>query len=168
MFLHEVLRTVRAAEEAFEREIKELEKLFPHHCYRRHHMHKPIQVLTTFINNNHFIIMNPLNLQSGQQAPIIAQLVDGKTLQPVPGATKTTKNISSDSPDIAFVDVNGNLVAVKAGTGNLTVVNTWGYTDQNTGEGMTVDETTVIGYVVAVSPEGVLQVVTLGTPVPTA
>lgn len=167
MFLQEILHSVRRAEEIFERELKELEKMFPRHCYPRRHAHKPIQVLTTFINKNQFIIMDPLNLQSGQQAPIIAQLVDAKTLQAIPGATKTTKNISTDSPEIAVIDADGNLVALKAGTGNLTVVNTWSYTDQNTGEGVIADETTVVGYVIAVSPEGVLQVVSLGTAVAT-
>jgi len=168
MFLHDLLHGVRKAEETFERELKELEKLFPSHCYRRNHTHKPLQVLTTLFNNNQFIIMDSLNLQSGQQAPILSQLVDAKTLQPIPGATKTAKNISTDAPDIAQIDADGNLVALKPGTGNLTVVNTWSYTDQNTGEGVIADETTVISYVVSVSPEGVLQIVTLGTPVPTA
>jgi hypothetical protein len=162
MFLHEILHTVRKAEEAFERELKELESLFPSHCYRHRHMHKPIQVLTIFINKTQFIIMDPLNLQAGQQAPIIAQLVDAKTLQPIPGASKVVKSVTTDS-DTATVDANGNLVAVKAGTGNLTVVNTWAYTDQNSNEIVTADETTVIGYVIAVTPEGILQVVSLGT-----
>jgi len=166
MFLQDVLRSVIKAEEFFERELEELERKFPKHHYRRKHVHKPIQVLTIFINKTQFIIMDPLNLQAGQQAPIITQLVDAKTLQPIPGASKVVKSITTDS-DTATVDANGNLVAVKAGTGNLTVVNTWTYIDQNSNESITTDETTVIGYVIAVTPEGILQVVSLGDAVVT-
>lgn len=139
----------------------------------RHHHHDPRrqqvrQVLIVFINNQKFIIMDPLSLQNGNQAPINEALVDAGTLQPIPGATKVNKVRSSDTPAVAIVDANGNLVAVAVGTGNLTDTNTWTYVDQNTKQSVTEDLTTVQPFQVVATPEGVLQVVSLGaaTPIP--
>lgn len=163
MFLTDWLHNIRRAEEQFERELAELLHAFPHHHYRRRHSRRPIQVFVTQINNQNYILMDPLSLQNGFQAPINEALVDAKTLQPIVDAVKTNKSRVSDNPAAAAVDASGNLVAVAPGTGNLTVVNTWSYTDSETKEPVTEDETTTIGFVVTVTPEGVLQVVTLGT-----
>lgn len=163
MFLQDWLHSVRRIEEQFERELAELLHSFPHHHYRRRHSHRPIQVFITQINNQNYILMDPLSLQNGFRAPINEALVDAKTLQPIIDAVKVNKSRISDNPAAAAVDANGNLVAVAAGTGNLTVVNTWTYTDSETKKPVTEDETTTIGFIVTVTPEGVLQVVTLGT-----
>lgn len=168
MFIEDQEREVREIEARFEWELAEMLRRFPHHHYRREHRPGPIQVLFTRLNNQNFIIMSPLSLNNGNSAPIQAALVDAATLQPIPGATKVPKSASSDTPTAATVDSNGNLVAVAVGTGNLTVVNTWTYTDQNTGQPVTADETTVIAFQVVATPEGVLQVVTLGAQVPSA
>jgi hypothetical protein len=163
MFIEDLLRNVERLEEKFEHELRELLRLFPHHRYRRRHHHRrPIQVLITRFNNQNFIIMDPLSLQNGKQAPINEALVDADTLQPIPDAVKVNKSRVSDNPAAAVVDGAGNLVAVAPGTGNLTVVNTWTYIDQNTKESVTEDETTTSPFVVTATPEGVLQVVTLG------
>ena len=162
MFLTDWLHNIRRLEEQFERELAELLHKFPYHKYRRRHSHRPIQVFITHFNNQNYILMDPLSLQNGFQAPINEALVDAKTLQPIPGATKVNKSRTSDAPAIAVVDDAGNLVAVAPGTGNLTVVNTWSYTDQETNEPTSQDETTTLQFIVTVTPEGVLQVVTLG------
>lgn len=162
MFLFDFLGSIERLEHQFERELAELKRLFPHHHYKRKHSNRPIQVLTTFINNQKFIIMDPLKLQNGQQAPINEALVDANTLKPIPGATKVNKSRSTDNSATAAVDADGNLIARAPGTGNLTTVNTWTYTDQNTNQQVTTDETTVMPYEIAVTAEGVLQVVSLG------
>lgn len=174
MFLGDRLQSVERLEEQFERELAELEQMFPKHKYHRKH-HNPSaqkvkQVLITIFNNQKFIIMDPLSLQNGNQAPINEALVDAGTLLPIPGATKVNKSRTSDTPAVATVDANGNLVAVALGTGNLTCVNTWTYTDEDTNESVTADETTVTPFQVIATPEGVLQVVTLGaqTAIPAA
>ncbi len=58
-------------------------------------------------------------------------------------------------------------MGVAAGTGNLTSVATWTYTDSNTQQSVTVTETTVTPFevTVVIAAEKVTQVVTLGTPV---
>ena len=129
-----------------------------------------IQVFVTVINNQKFIIMNPLQLQVGFQAPILEQLVDAVKLQPIAGATMVPKSKVSDNPAAATVDASGNLVAVAAGSGNLTDINTWTYTDPVTGQQVTADVQTIAPFVVAAATGGsnVVQQVALGTPVPIA
>lgn len=123
------------------------------------------QVLTQIFNNNKTIIMS-LSLPSNQKAPIVVSLVDADSLAPVT-ATFVAVSETSDNLSAATVDADGNLVGVAAGTGNLTSVNTWTYTDSNTKLPVTTDLTTVTPFEITtvVTAERVLQVVTLGTPV---
>jgi hypothetical protein len=160
----EILEWIRCCERDLELAYAELHHHFPHHphCQRQ----KVKQVLIILINKQKFIIMGQQTLQVGNQAPILEALVDAATLQPIPDATKVAKSKTFDTPAVATVDANGNLVAVAPGNGNLTVVNTWTYKDQVTGQTVTADETTVQAYAVIPAPEGVLQVVTLGPAVP--
>ena len=167
MFLHEHEEQVRRAERQLEIELELLMERFPHYQYEgreygRHRRQRVKQVLIFTLNNQNYIIMDPLSLQVGQQAPIQEALVDAGTLLPIPGATKIAKSKTFDTPAVATVDANGNLVAIAAGTGNLTDVNTWTYVDQKTNQTVTSDETTVQPVAIVVTPEGVLQVVTLG------
>lgn len=165
MKLHEREEFIRQRELELEEEIALTLERYPHYNYagyqfRRRQRVK--QVLIIIYKNQKFIIMGPLSLQVGNQAPIQEALVDAGTLLPIPGATKVAKSKSFDTPAVATVDANGNLVAVAVGTGNLTDVNTWTYTDQDTGQQVTSDETTVQAFAIVATPEGVLQVVTLG------
>lgn len=167
MFLHEHEGQVRQAEHQLEIELELLWERFPNYQYAgreygRHRRQRVKQVLIQIVNNQKFIIMPPLSLNNGNQAPILSALVDANTLQPIPNATKVLKSASSDTPAVATVDANGNLVSVAIGTGNLTVINTWSYVDDVTNLPVTADETTVTPFQVVVTPEGVLQVVTLG------
>lgn len=124
------------------------------------------QVLVKIVNHKKVIIMDPLQLNPGTQAPIIPALVDAVTLQPIPGATFVPKSNTVDNPAIASVDANGNLVYVSAGAANLTSVNTWTYVDQNTKLSVTADVTTVSTLQMNAAAEAILQQVGLGTPVP--
>lgn len=124
------------------------------------------QVLVKIVNHKKVIIMDPLQLNPGTQAPIIPALVDAVTLLPVPGATFVPKSNTVDNPAIASVDANGNLVYGSAGTANLTSVNTWTYVDQNTKQTVTADVTTVSALQMNAAAESILQQVGLGTPVP--
>lgn len=124
------------------------------------------QVLIAIIKSQKFIIMDPLQLAPGTQAPITPALVDSITLAPIPGATFVPKSNSVDNPAVASVDANNNLVYVGAGSANLTSVNTWTYTDQNTQQPVTVDLTTVSAVVALAAAETVQQTISLGTAVP--
>src|SRR5579871_1398354 len=135
MFLQEHEEQVRRAEERLETELLLLLESFPDYQYQPleygHHRRQRVkQVLIFTHKNQNYIIMDPLSLQVGQQAPIQEALVDAGTLLPIPGATKVAKSKTFDTPAVATVDANGNLVAVAVGTGNLTDVNTWTYVDQ--------------------------------------
>lgn len=123
------------------------------------------QVLTQTFNNNKTIIM-AFQLASNQKSAIVLSLVDADTLQPVT-ATFTGETETSDNPAAATTDPVNGLVGVAAGTGNLTSVATWTYTDSNTQQPVTVELTTVTPFEVTavVTAEKVTQVVTLGTPV---
>lgn len=123
------------------------------------------QVLIQNFNNNKFIVMS-LTIPSNQKAPIVSALVDADTLQPVTAIASGTSN-TSDNTAAATVDADGNLVGVAPGTGNLTTVNTWTYTDSNTQQPVTVQLTTVTDFSVTavITAERVQQVVTLGTAV---
>ncbi len=166
MRLHEREAFIREAEETLEQEIALTRERFPHYNYPGYQygrrQQRVRQVLIFTYKNQTFIIMTPLSLQVGQQAPIQEALVDAGTLLPIPGATKVAKSKTFDTPAVATVDANGNLVAVAVGTGNLTDINTWTYVDQDTNESVTSDETTVQPVAIIATPEGVLQVVTLG------
>lgn len=145
-----------------ERLIRIIEKMIP--------VPKPVfqgkQVLIAIINNQKLIIMDPLQLAPGTQAPIIPALVDAITLAPIPGATFVPKSNSVDNSAVASVDASNNLVYVGAGSANLTSVNTWTYVDQNTQQPVTVDETTVAPVVALAAAETVQQTLSLGTAVP--
>lgn len=123
------------------------------------------QVLIDFFNNNKFIVM-AFSLASNQKASITLSLVDADTLQPVT-ATFTGETETSDNPAVATADTTNGLVGVAPGTGNLTSVATWTYTDKNTQQPVTVEQTTVTPFevVAVVTAEKVQQVVTFGTPV---
>lgn len=165
MRLHEREAFIREAEKVLEAEIAQTLERFPEYRYRGYHFKKRQQVKQVLIftyKNQNFIIMGQQTLQVGNQAPILEALVDAGTLLPIPGATKVAKSKTFDTPAVATVDANGNLVAVAVGTGNLTDVNTWTYVDQDTGDTVTSDETTVLAIAIVATPEGVLQVVTLG------
>lgn len=123
------------------------------------------QVLIQTFNNNKTILMSA-SIASNQKAPIQVSLVDADTLQPIT-ATSTGLSNTSDNTAAATVDASNNLVGVAPGTGNLTTVNTWTYTDKNTNLPVTTTETTVTPFEVTtvVTAEKVTQVVTLGMPV---
>lgn len=158
-----ILRELHAIEEEMERILKKWRHHFPHEAPKK--KMKVLQVFIANFNLQKYIIMDPLILNNGFKAPILTALVDAATLQPIPGATKVPVSISFDTPSVATNDADGNLVAIAPGSGKLTVVNTWTYTDQNTNQTKTVDLTSVVDVQVVATPEGVLQVVTLGTAV---
>jgi hypothetical protein len=135
---------------------------------------KVIQVLIRNINNQNFIIMPPLQLIAGMNAPILEQLVDATdpaNLKPIAGATKVPKSKAFDNPSAASVDASGNLVAMPGVTakGNLTDINTWTWIDPQ-GKSQTQDVATVIEVDIApaVAQQVVQQIVTLGAAVPNA
>ena len=165
MFFEDCERDVQRLEEVFERELSELLHRFPRNRYRRQHKPGPIQVLFTRFNNQNFIIMDPLVLSPGTQAPIQPALIDSVTLQPIPGATFVPKSNTVDNSAIATVDANNNLVYGSAGTANLTSVNTWTYTDQNTGLQVVADQTTIMQIKMLSAAEAVQQTIALGAPV---
>lgn len=144
--------------------IEELVKLLGKVIEGRPHQ-KVKQVLTQTFNNNKFIVMS-FQLASNQKASITLSLVDADTLQPVTasfvGETETVDNTA-----VATTDPVNGLVGIAPGTGNLTSVATWTYTDKNTNQPVTVSLTTVTPFEVTqvVTAENVQQVVTLGTPV---
>lgn len=120
------------------------------------------QVLTLNFNNNKTIIMS-FSLAANQKAPIKLSLIDSDTGQVVT-ATFTGETETSDNPAAATADPVNGLVSVAPGTGNLTSVASWTYTDKNTGQPVNVTLTTVTPFEVTavVSAEKVSQVVTLG------
>lgn len=123
------------------------------------------QVLINILNNSKFIVMS-VSIASNQKAAIILSLVDADTLQPVT-ATFTGESETSDNPAAATADTINGIVGVAPGTGNITSVATWTYTDSNTGQPVTVQLTTITPFEVTavVTAEKVSQVVTFGTPV---
>lgn len=123
------------------------------------------QVLVQIINNNKFIVMS-VSIASNQKASITLSLVDADTLQPIT-ATFVDETETSDNPAAATADTTNGIVGVAAGTGNITSVATWTYTDSNTQQPVTVTLTTVTPFEVTtvVTAENVSQVVTFGTPV---
>lgn len=127
------------------------------------------QVLFTNFNNNKFITM-ALTLATNQSAPIVLGLVDADTLAPIT-ATFTGETETSDNTAVATTDPVLGLVAVQSnlagGSGNLTSVATWTYTDKNTSQPVTVTLTTVTPFTVTVvvTAERVQQVVSLGVAV---
>lgn len=126
------------------------------------------QVLLVTFNNQKFIIMDNLILQLGAGGfPIVAGLVDAATLKPKPEAVPTLVGNTTDNPAIAIIGTDGNAVPVATGLFNLTAVNDWAYTDSVTLKQVTGQrETTIQSCAVVSGPEGVLQVIQLGPPVP--
>ena len=136
---------------------------------RREPPHQRVkQVLITIFNNSKFINMSNLALVIGAgEYPIIAALVDSTSLQPIPGAVPTLVSNTSDTPAVAVIGADGNLQPVSAGTGNVIAINSWAYTDQVTNQPVTgLQLTTTQPFSVTQTAEGVLQVITLGPPVP--
>jgi hypothetical protein len=129
-----------------------------------------IQVLTTSINNQTFIFMNPLSLQVGFKAPIIEQLADvtdPANPKVIAGATMVPKSKVSDNVAAATVDASGNLVGVAPGNGNLIDINTWTYIDPKTGQSVTADFQTIAPFVISEpAAASVSQLVSLGVAVP--
>ncbi len=142
------------------------------HRHKHHHHHKPYhkkqlvkQVLVINFNHNKFIVMS-FQLASNQKSSIQLSLVDADSLQPVT-ATFTGEIEASDNTAVAITDPINGLVGVSPGTGNLTSVATWTYTDKNTNELVTKDFTTITPFEVTavIVAENVAMVVSLGTPV---
>jgi len=137
-----------------------------HHHRKRQRVE---QVLYFIFNNNKYITM-ALSIASNQSAPIILGLIDSDTRLPVT-ATFVGETETSDNPAVATTDPTLGLVAVKTntagGSGNLTSVATWTYTDKNTNLPVTVQKTTVTPFTVTsvVTAENVEMTVTLGAPV---
>lgn len=162
MFFHELERVVRWAEEQFEKELAYLLRMFPHHHYHRKHGPKPHQVLLFIHHKQKFIVMDALILKPGKRAPIVPALIDAVTGLPVPGATFVAKSNTVDNNTVATVDADGKLAYVSDGTAKLTSVNTWTYQDQNTGDSITVDLTTIADVKALKPAEVVQQTIALG------
>ncbi len=161
MFLNEAMLYLRRKEKELEEEVRIVQEEFKHYRHK-YNLPKVRQVLITIINKQKFIIMNPLTLQVGQQAPLIESLIDANSLAAIPGATKVNKSRTVDTPAVAAVDANGNLQGLSAGSANLIDVNTWTYTDEDTNQSVTADESTTIGILITPAAEGVEQTVSLG------
>lgn len=160
-----IIRAIEGLEEELKKGLKKLRHFYPHH----HRLLTPVrQVLTIFLNNQTFIIMNPLSLVVGAgEYPILSALTDALTGAAHPEAVATPVSATSDTPAVAAIGADGSLQPVAPGTGNLIVVNSWDYTDSNTGKAVTgLQLTTTQPFAVTQTAEGVLQVVTLGPPVP--
>ena len=108
--------------------------------------------------------MANLTLAANQLAPIVPGVIDQVTLQPV-SATFTGQSYTSDTPAVATVDANGNLVGVSAGSFNLAASVVATFTD-STGKQQTQTLTgTFPGIVSAVvTADAVSLVITLGAP----
>ena len=137
---------------------------------REHPKHQRVEQVLYFIFNNNKYIITMLSIASNQSAPIVLGLIDSDTRLPVT-ATFTGETETSDNTDVATIDPVLGLVAVKTnttgGSGNLTSVATWTYTDSKTLLPVTVQKTTVTPFTVTpvITAENVEMVVTLGTPV---
>lgn len=129
------------------------------------HHQKVRQVLVNnFSNNKSIIIM--LSLPANQKGAINIALVDADSLQPIT-ATFEGETETSDNPAAAVADVTNGLVGIAPGTGNLISKATWTYTDKNTNQLVTAEQTTTTPFEVTavVAAERVQMVVTLGNPV---
>lgn len=107
-----------------------------------------------------------VTLASNQSAPIVLGLIDSDTLLPIT-ATFAGESETSDNLAAATTDPTLGLVGVAPGSGNLTSIATWTYTDKNTNQPVTVQLTTVTPFTVTavITAENVQQVVSLGIPV---
>lgn len=137
-----------------------------HHHHRKRNFQNVRQVIFVIINHQKYIPMDPLKLDQNTEAPVQLALIDSDTggsitASPVQGSI----SFSSDAPDIADVDADGNLVGKAEGSGNLTSKATWNYTDANTKQPVQADFSTVTPFTVApvVTAEKVEMVVSLGT-----
>lgn len=161
MVVEIIIRLIEGLENELDRAYRRLAKLFPWHHRCRHHTDVR-QVLYLVIFKTKFIIMETLNLRTDKGYHIQSGLIDAKTGNPIPGATKVLKSQSSDSPDIADYNADGNLIPKALGAGKITVVNSWtyvmpGFEDDGP---QTSDQTTVQDFQTVAGPDGVLQVLT--------
>lgn len=157
-----LIKAIIEENEDLRKENKRLTKIIDRLTSKPQQIKQIIQLLI----NSKIVTMDPLQLNPGTQARIIPALLDAVTLQPIPGATFVPKSNTVDNSAVASVDANNNLVYVGAGTGNLTSINTWTYTDQNTKLPVTADVITVSPLQMNAAAEAVVQQVGLGTPVP--
>lgn len=133
----------------------------------RHPVHPVRLVLTRFISNSKYQIMS-LTIAANQQVAGTLGLVDQVTSAAVTG-TFTGTGAISDTPAAftANVDASGNVnvVAVAAGSGNLTVNTTASYTD-STGAAQNAPLSTVIPVTISavVTADAVSLVVNFGNP----
>lgn len=144
-------------------------KLFHHYPrHRRNRYYQRVrQVIIVRFNNQKYISMDPLQFKVEDGAKgIQASLVDSKTLQPIPDAVATLVSRTSDTPSVATVDAQNNVVPVSQGTFNLTEVNDWDYTDQVENIPLKGIRQTTVQPCVVVEKEGVLQVLKVVDPTP--
>jgi hypothetical protein len=142
---------------------KDIKEFFFH---RRHHKHR--LVLTTFINNFQIQVMS-LTLAANQSSVGTLGLVDNTTGAAVSATFANVQAVPSDATLFsATVNADGTITVagIAAGQGTLSVSADATYTDSNTGQSVTNNETATIGVLVnaVVSPEGVSLVVTFSTP----
>lgn len=109
-----------------------------------------------------------ITLQVGAgRYPVTPQLVDSATKVPIPNSTYSFVSATSDNTAVCVVDASGAPKGLAAGVANLTYIFSWNYTDQKTGLAVTnQQETTVVAATVAVTPQGVLQIISFGNPIP--
>ena len=165
MLKNQIDLLISEAEAAYHKQLNNIKDILGHLHHKDPRRQQVRQVLTTFFNNQTFIIMS-VTIEQTLQAPIVLTLVDAKTLASIT-ATKANEKEVSDNPAVAAVDASGNLQGIAPGTFNLISDADWTYTDSNTNQQVTTHETTTTpGTVTAViTAEGVQQVVSLGTPV---
>lgn len=113
--------------------------------------------------------MDPINLLLGKgNYPVIAGLIDSKTLLPKAEAVPTFVSNASDNSAAATINSDGSIAPVAAGTFNLTAKNSWSYTDSVTKLPVTGVVLTTVQPFAVVEVEGVLQTIAVGPAVPVA
>jgi len=163
MVVEIIMKLIHGLERELERAYRRLFNHFPHHPACRHN-HRVRQVLFIVINSNKYILMGTQKLRLDKGFHVQSALLDAVTNEPIPGATKVLKSLTSDSPDVLLVNADNDTIPQKLGVGKLTVVNTWTYTDLSDPDApvdVTSDQTTVLDFQVIAGPEGVLQTVVL-------
>lgn len=152
-------KTILGIEEALEKQLARLRRHYPKHDRLRR---KIIGVLYILIDSNNFIIMSNLNLKPGKRYTVTAGIIDAVNMAPVPGAVLVgTKSNTIDNPAVALIDADGKAAYAGPGKANLTNITTWTYPDENTGDSVTADVTTVVSITALAAAEVVAGTVSL-------
>jgi len=121
---------------------------------------KPIFALTTFINDNQFIIMADVKLVIGSPKTGVFTLIDNKTLSPITGVSFSNQAVGSNSnPEFATfaLDTDPNKVigtGVAAGSGSVVITTHADWTDPGDGSTQSSDFSVTKNFSVVQSADG--------------